>query len=400
MTRTVVRALAFAAVFPASLAAQVTVREETLTIPTYALGPAERDPLFYTGENYQGAQRHIYPYAAQEALTDRREPHSYKALVLENEYLRVTVLPELGGRVFSAVDKTNGYDFVYHQHVIKPARIGMLGAWISGGIEWDVFHHHRATTFMPVDYALASNPDGSKTIWVGEQERRQRMRWMVGLTLRPGRSYLEATVRLANRTPLPETMLYWANVAVHADSQYEAIFPPSVRVATFHGKGVFTTWPIGSGEYAGGVDYSGVDLRWWKNHPNPTSFFAWQLGEDFSGGYDHGRDAGIVHVADHRIVAGAKLWEWGPGDAGRLWDSRILTDSDGPYAELMAGAYSDNQPDYSWFAAYDTRTFTEHWYPVRGIGGFKNANVDAAVNLEVATDSAAVGFAVPMSIPR
>jgi tetratricopeptide (TPR) repeat protein len=275
----------------------------------------------------------------------------------------------------------------------------MLGAWISGGIEWDVFHHHRATTFMPVDWAVRANDDGSKTVWVGEQERRQRMRWMVGLTLRPGRSSLEATVRLINRTPLPETMLYWANVAVHADSQYQAIFPPSVRIATFHGKTVFTTWPIGSGTYAGGVNYSGVDLSWWKNHPNPTSFFAWHLGEDFSGGYDHGKDAGIVHVGDHRVLIGAKLWEWGPGDAGRLWDSRILTDSDGPYAELMVGAYSDNQPDYSWFAPYGVREFTHRWYPVRGIGGFTNANTDGAVNLDVARDTALVGFAVTSARP-
>ncbi len=375
-------------------AAPVRASEETIEIPTYLVGPAEPDPLFYTGEQYQGAQRHLFPYPAQDALSDRREPRRYTALVLENEYLRVTVLPELGGRVFSAVDKTNGYDFVYHQHVIKPARIGMLGAWISGGIEWDVFHHHRATTFMPVDYAIASGQGGSRTVWVGEQERRQRMRWMVGLTLRPGRSYLEATVRLANRTPMRETMLYWANVAVHADSQYQAVFPPSVRIATFHGKGVFTTWPIGSGVYAGGVDYTGVDLIWWRNHPSPTSFFAWNLQEDFSGGCDHGKDAGIVHVGDHHLLIGAKLWEWGPGDAGRLWDSRILTDSDGPYAELMVGAYSDNQPDYSWFAPYGVWEFTELWYPVRGIGGFKNANADAAVNLEVASDTAAVSFAV------
>jgi len=394
--------VAFAQLPPTQRAATSSVRvwQDTIRIPTYAIGRPEPDPLFYTGEQYQGAQRHIYPYAAQDQLTDDRAPRPYIALHLENEYLRITVLPELGGRVFSAVDKANGYDFVYHQHVVKPALIGMLGAWISGGIEWDVFHHHRATTFMPVDYALRASPDGSGTIWVGEQERRQRMRWMVGMTLRPGRAVLDVTVRLINRTPLAETMLYWANVAVHADSQYQAIFPPSVRIATFHGKGVFTTWPTGSGFYAGAVDYTGVDLSWWKNHPSPTSFFAWNLQEDFSGGYDHGRDAGIVHVGDRHVLTGAKLWEWGPGEAGRLWDSRILTDSDGPYAELMVGAYSDNQPDYSWFAPYGVREFTEHWYPVHGIGGFKNATLDGAINLEIAHDTATLAVYATSALRR
>jgi len=374
--------------------------QDTVAIPTYVLGPADPHPIFYEGQEYQGAQRHVYPYALQDALTDRRETRTYTALHLENEYVRITVLPELGGRLFAATDKTNGYEFFYRQHVIKPALIGMLGAWISGGIEWCVFHHHRATTFMPVDYALASGPDGGRTIWVGELERRQRMRWMVGMTLRPGSSVLEVTVRLLNRTPQPETMLYWANVAVHANDRYQVVFPPSVRLATFHSKNVFTRWPIGSGVYAGGVDYTGVDLSWWRNHPNPTSFFAWDLEEDFSGGYDHGREAGVVHVGDHHVLAGAKLWEWGPGQAGTLWDSRVLTDSDGPYAELMVGAYSDNQPDYSWFDAYGVREFTHHWYPVRGIGGFTNATVHAAVNLRVADGSATVGFHTTSRHPR
>ena len=377
---------------PAQRGQAVRAWQDTIAIPTYAVGPADPHPVFYEGQEYQGAQRHVYPYALQDVLTGRRETRRYVALNLENEYVRITVLPELGGRLFAATDKTNGYEFFYRQHVIKPALIGMLGAWISGGIEWCVFHHHRATTFMPVDFALASEPDGGGTIWVGELERRQRMRWMVGVTLRPGSSVLEATVRLLNRTPQSETMLYWANAAVHANDRYQAIFPPGVRLATFHSKNVFTRWPVGSGAYAGGVDYTGVDLSWWRNHPNPTSFFAWDLEEDFSGGYDHGREAGVVHVGDHDVLSGAKLWEWGPGEAGTLWDSRILTDGDGPYAELMVGAYSDNQPDYSWFGAYGVREFTHRWYPVRGTGGFTNATAEAAVNLRVEGGSASVGF--------
>lgn len=374
-------------------AAQGDVRiwEEQMVIPTYRVGAPDPNPIFYSKESYQGAQKRVYPYALQDRLTHVREEQSYTALNLENEYVKLTVLPDIGGRLFAATDKTNGYDFFYRQQVIKPALIGMLGAWISGGIEWCAFHHHRNTTFMPVDYSLAEKPDGSKTIWLGETERRHRMRWLVGLTLHPGRSYVEATVKLFNRTPQPHSILYWANVAVHVNEDYQIIFPPSVQVATHHSKIDFTTWPIAQGRYLGG-DYTGVDLSWWKNMPNPNSFFAWNLQEDFMGGYDHGRQAGVVHVANHHLVCGAKLWEWGKGEAARLWDS-ILTDNDGPYVELMVGAWSDNQPDYSWIKPYETKVIKQYWYPVRQIGGFKNANLNGAVNLELKPDNqAAFGF--------
>jgi len=369
----------------------VKIWEEPLTLPTYRLDSPDLNPMFYTHESYQGAEKRIYPYPIQDKVTDIREDKTYNVLYLENDYIRLSVLPQIGGRLFSAVDKTNNYEIFYHQHVIKPALIGMLGAWISGGIEWCVFHHHRNTTLMPVDYTLAENPDGSKTIWFGEFERRHRMKWIIGITLYPDKSYIEAKVLLFNRTAFPHSILYWANVAVHVNDDYQIIFPPSVQVATYHSKNDFAHWPI-SNEVYRGVDYKGVDLSWWKNHPEPVSFFAWDLKEDFFGGYDHGKQAGVVHVGNHHIVCGAKLWEWSPGPFGRMWD-KILTDTNGPYAELMAGACSDNQPDYSWIKPYEVKTFKQYWYPVRGIGGFKNANINAAVNLQVEPNSIArIGF--------
>ncbi len=383
--------LVFAGAGTASLAESgVRVWEEDVVMPSYRLDPPDRNPMFYRGESYQGAQKRIYPYPFQEHVTNHREDETFRFVFLENEFIKVSILPEIGGRLFSALDKTNGYEIFYHQSVIKPALIGMLGAWISGGIEWCVFHHHRDTTHMPVDYTLAENPDGSATVWFGETERRHRMRWLIGITLHPGQSLIEATVRLFNRTPTPHSMLYWANVAVHSEEDYQIIFPPSVRFVTYHSKIDFAHWPVADGEYRG-VDYRGVDLSWWKNHPEPISFFAWDLREDFMGGYDHGRRAGVAHVGNHHIVSGAKLWEWGPGPRGRMWD-RILTDTDGPYTELMVGAYSDNQPDYSWIKPYEVRSFRQYWYPIREIGGIKNANRDAAVNLELNEKGVLLGF--------
>jgi tetratricopeptide (TPR) repeat protein len=360
----------------------VSLRREIWTIPTYLPGPPEKLPMFYFGRAYQGAQGPIYPYPFLDVLTDERVDKAYTALILENDYVRYCVLPEVGGRIFEAIDKTDGYHFFYRQQVIKPALIGMLGAWISGGVEWNIPHHHRATTFLPVDWTTTESGDGAKTIWVGELELRHRMRWLVGLTLRPGTSALEVSIRIINRTPFAHSALCWANAAVHANENYQVVFPPSTQLATFHGKNQFCRWPV-SHEFYNGVDYSrGVDLSWWKSHPSPTSFFAFGSEEDFFAGYDHGRASGVVFVGDHTSVPGKKLWTWGTGSEGARWE-KILTDADGPYLELMFGSFSDNQPDYSWVSPGEVKSVTQHWYPLRSVGAVKNANSRGACNLEV-----------------
>ncbi len=364
-----------------------TVRlwEAPLSIPTYAVGEPEKNPIFFTGRTYQGAKGPMYPYPLLDKLSTEKRDKSYRAINLQNPYLDVTVLPELGGRIFSGQDRTNGYDFIYRQHVIKPALIGMVGAWISGGAEWDLPHHHRASTFMTADCYTTQNPDGSATIWVGETEWRHRMRWTVGITLFPDRSYIETAITLRNRTPLVNSFLCFTNMAVHATPDYQVIFPPETQFGVQHAKSEFVHWPIARESY-GGQDFrqgaERVDVSWWKNHANWISIFAWNHRDDFFGGYDYGRDAGIAHVADHHVAPGKKFFEFGNGTPGQMYD-KILTDTDGPYLELMAGAYSDNQPDYSWIQPYEVKAVKQYWYPLRGLGGLKKANRDAALNLEV-----------------
>ena len=188
-----VLALAVTGLVPASaFAASVTVTEVDETIPTYLSGPPDPNPMFYFGAVSQGAEGRVYPYPLYNNLTNRKADQTYRLVYLENEYVKIGIAPGIGGRLFSALDKTNGYDFVYRQHVIKPALIGLIGAWISGGIEWNIPHHHRASTFLPVQYRTEENTDGSKTVWVGGLEIRDRMRWAVGYTLHPGSSVLTA----------------------------------------------------------------------------------------------------------------------------------------------------------------------------------------------------------------
>jgi tetratricopeptide (TPR) repeat protein len=361
--------------------APVNIHEEPLVLPTYEIGPPDLEPMFYAGRDYQGAQGAIYPYGLYDNLLDVRGNKTYQADFLENKYIKICVLPELGGRVMSATDKTNRYDYVYRQTEIRPALIGMLGAWISGGMEWNIPHHHRASSYLPVDHRLVKNPDGSSTIWIGEVELRHRMEWAVGITLYPDKSYMKITTTLVNRTPFVNSFLDFTNTSVHANENYQVIFPPDTQFAVYHAKVQFARWPI-SHEVYQGVDYTqGVDLSWWKNHPAPVSFFAWNFDGDFFGGYDHGKNAGIIGVQDHNVSPGAKFFEWGNGPEGRLWDK--VLDSRGDYLELMSGNFSDNQPDYSWIQPSETKVATAYWFPIRGIGGAKNANLNGAVNLEL-----------------
>jgi tetratricopeptide (TPR) repeat protein len=370
---------------------QVSLTEQELVLPTWTVDPPDKNPMFFNRESYQGASRVIYPYALNDVISDEATDHAWKVLVLENEYIKLYITPEIGGKLYYATDKTDGYNFIYKNDVVRPSNIGMLGAWVSGGIEWCVLHHHRVTTFLPVDYTTTENSDGSKTIWIGETELRQRMRWTIGITVFPGKSYFMAEVKITNPTPYTHSFLYWANVAAHTNKDYQVIFPPSVDVATFHAKNVFTHWPISTEVYNGQDFTAGVDVSWWKNSPGSNSFFAYDLKEDFMGGYDHGLDMGTVHIGDHNIVKGAKLWEWGSGPRGQATEAR-LTQKAGPYVEIMTGAFSDNQPDYSWIRPYEVKSFRQYWYPVKDIEGFKNANLNGALNLEKRDDRVFLGF--------
>lgn len=360
---------------------KVIIKEEKMVLPTYLVDPPDLNPRFYEGRAYQGAQGRIYPYPIYESLSDKRIDKEYTMVLLENEYIRIEVLPEIGGRLFGAIDKTNGYTYIYRQHVIKPGLIGMLGAWISGGIEWNFPHHHRANAFMPVEYELRENEDGSATLWIGELEIRHRMRFTMGITVFPGKSYFEVTFNPLNGTPLAHSFLYFANTGVHTNEDYQVIFPPNTQYGTYHGKNQFISWPI-SHEVYNRVDYTeGVDVSWWKNHPEWTSIFAWNYEDDFIAGYDHGKEAGTLLYSNHNIGPGKKFWTWSTGPRGKLWDE-ALTETDGPELELMIGGFSDNQPDYSWMQPFESKLIRQYWYPIRNLGGVKNANLNAAMNIE------------------
>lgn len=375
----------------------VRCTEEVVVIPTYPVQQPDANPMFFEGRVYQGSSGKVYPNPFTDRVSLEKKDTAYRAVFLENEYIQLMILPDIGGRIHTGLDKTNQYDFFYRQNVIKPALVGLLGPWISGGVEFNWPQHHRPSTYMPVHYSIEEEPDGSRTVWLSEHDPMLRMKGMVGIRLTPGKAIVEARARLYNRTPLPQTFLWWANVGVRVHDQYQAYFPPDVTFVADHAKRAMSSFPIAQNEYYG-VDYRpGTDIRWYKNIPVPTSYMVTQSKYDFCGGYDHQREAGLVHTSNHFIAPGKKLWTWGNAEFGYAWD-RNLTDEDGPYVELMAGAFTDNQPDFSWLQPYETKTFSQYWYPIQKIGPAKNANTEAAVNLELSEEGIDVG--VSLTSPR
>lgn len=361
---------------------------EAVTIPTYEVGTPEKNPIFLEKRVYQGSSGVVYPYPVIESIADERTDKEYNAIYLENEYIKVMLLPELGGRVQMAYDKVKERHFVYYNHVVKPALVGLAGPWISGGIEFNWPQHHRPSTYMPVDATIEEHPDGSVTVWINEMERMFHQKGMAGFTLRPGCAYLEIQGRLSNRTPLPQTFLWWANPAVEVGDHYQSVFPPDVNAVFDHGKRAVSSFPIATGTYYK-MDYStGVDISNYKNIPVPTSYMAVNSKYDFEGGYENDTHGGMLHVASHHYSPGKKQWTWGNGDFGRAWD-RCLTDNDyeeapgvfRPYIELMAGVYTENQPDFTWLMPYEEKQFTQYFMPYRELGIVKQATKDLVMNI-------------------
>lgn len=406
---------------PPSQTAPVKAWSEPVVFPTYAPAPADLNPMFLEKRVYQGSSGRVYPLPFIDRIATEPCDRSWKALHIENEYVRVMVLPEIGGRIHVGLDKTNNYDFFYRQNVIKPALVGLAGPWVSGGVEFNWPQHHRPATYIPVDFEIEESADGSRTIWCSDHDPLTRLKGMHGVCLYPDRAYIELKVRLYNRTPFVQTFLWWANAGTHVHEQYQSFFPPDVHFVADHARRAISTFPLCDGRYYG-VDYGarardGVpaaarparylppgsyapnDLSWYANIPVPTSYMAVHSNGDFSGGYDHARRAGLIHVANHHISPGKKQWTWGNHEFGYAWD-RNLTDNDGPYIELMAGVYTDNQPDFSFLAPGETKTFSQFWYPIQNIGPVQEANTEAAVSLSREDNLARIGICTTRSFRR
>ncbi len=370
------------------------IERKKIKIPTYPIGSAEPLPLFFEKRPYQGASGKLYPIPYVTNFSDERVDVEYDGITLENDYIRVELLPEIGGKINRAYDKTSDYDFIYYNKVIKPAMVGLAGPWVSGGIEFNWPQHHRPTTFMPVDVEIGEKGK-EKFAYMGEIDYFHNMKGMVKVSVDDDHSYVKAEITVYNGTSEPHPFMWWANLAVEVNDDYNIVFPPDVECVNDHDRRAILEWPVAKGIYktARPFDYGeGTDIHSFPAVKVPCSFLIskGQSDADFVSGYDMGRQCGVVTVANHHVAPGKKLWTWGDSKFGAKWCDN-LTDDGSRYVELMTGCYTDNQPDFTWIAPYETKTFEQYWYPVKTIGETKAANREAACNLEKTENGFFVG---------
>ena len=360
--------------------------QKKIKMKTYQTGKVNEVPYFIEKKQYQGASGKVYPLLVIDQISDEVIEKEYDMIYLENDYISVHLLPEIGGKVAGAKAKWDGYEFIYENIVVKPALIGLAGPWVSGGVEFNWPQHHRPTTYMPMEYMLQENGDSSVTCFMGEAEPFEHMRATVAVTVHPDTSLMEVKAVVTNCTDHALPFMWWNNTAVRVHEEYKAIFPPDIEYGSDHDRRAIISFPVMKGRFetARPYDYGkGTDTSWFGNVKVPTSVMI-PRGEtkmNFLGGYDYKKDAGTVIISDYHTSPGKKIFTWGNSEFGKKWCEN-LTDNDDRYIELMTGVYTDNQPDFAYIEPGETKNFTTFWYPIRGIGGISNAGINGAIRLE------------------
>ena len=345
---------------------QVHVWEGVLKLPTYEEGAPSPNPPF----DQFSTGRFNYPYTLRNEITNTRVEHEWRAVYLENEYLKCSVLPDIGGHLYTCVDKISGQPVFYANPSIKKARIGYRGAWAAFGVEFNFPVSHNWVSMSPVNYAFAEHPDGSASVTVGNIDRVYGMEWTVELTLRPASTVLEQRVTLSNRSDVRHRFYWWNNAGVEVWDDSRIQYPQ--RFAAAHGFAEVQRWP---------VDAQGKDLSVIRNQTDgPVSLFTHGSREDFMGVWNPHTNTGTAHFAEYLQVPAKKIWSWGVDADGLDW-RKALSDNDSAYVELQAGLFR-NQETYAFLEPRQAISFKEYWLPVRDTGGISRANLAGVVHLE------------------
>lgn len=348
-----------------SAVGQVRVWQGTLNLPTYEEGAPDTNPPFDQYAN----DRFNYPYTLRHNLTNRRVDHAWRALFLENEYLKCSVLPDIGGHLYTCTDKISGKPMFYANPSIKKADVSYRGAWAAFGIEFNFPVSHNWVTVSPVDFSYKQNEDGSASVQVGSVDRVYGMQWTVELVLRPHSTVLEEKVTLNNRSDVRHRFYWWNNAGVQVWDDSRIQYP--MRFAASHGFREVQPWP---------VEADGNDLSVIKNHTKgPVSLFVHGSREPFMGVWHPHTNAGVVHYADYDQLPAKKIWSWGVDADGLDW-RKALSDNNSAYVEVQAGLFR-NQETYAFLEPRQTIRFSEYWMPVRDIGGISRANLSGVIHL-------------------
>jgi tetratricopeptide (TPR) repeat protein len=349
--------------------------EDSKVIPTSEEGLPDPNPPF---DLFTTSGRFNYPYTLRHNLVDRRVPRKWRTLNLENEYLKCTALPDLGGHLYTCVDKINGTSMFYANPTIKFARIAYRGMWAALGIEFNFPVSHNWMTVSPVDFAMTRDADGGASVWVGNIDRAYGMQWRVQLTLRPGRDYLEQRTTLYNRSDARHRFYWWTNAGVEVWDDSRILYPMEFTAA--HGFADIDTWPVN----AAGVDQSIVGNQKY----GPVSRFSYGSREPYMAVYHPHTRSGVVHYSSTLDLPAKKIWSWSSDEDGLDWRT-ALSDNNSAYVEIQAGLFRD-QETYGFLEPQETRVFTEYWIPIRELGGVSRANPDAVLNLSRQADGTAL----------
>jgi tetratricopeptide (TPR) repeat protein len=363
--------------------AQVRVWQGTLTLPTYQEGPPDPNPPF---DQYANG-RFDYPYTLRHNLTNRRVDQAWRAVFLENEYLKCSVLPDIGGHLYTCTDKISGKPMFYANPSIKKADISYRGAWAAFGIEFNFPVSHNWVTASPVDFAFGQRDDGSAYVQVGNVDRVYGMQWSVELVLRPHSTLLEERVALNNRSDVRHRFYWWNNAGIQVWDDTKIEYP--MRFTASHGFTDVEPWPI---------EADGNDLSIVKNHTKgPVSLFAYGSREPFMCVWHPHTNTGVVHYADYEQLPAKKIWSWGSDPDGLDW-RKALSDNDSAYVEVQAGLFR-NQETYAFLEPRQTIKFPEYWMPVRDIGGISRANLTGVVHLSRQESALVAALNVNHAVP-
>lgn len=363
-------------------AQSVSIKNELVSLPTYNYGKGNPVPIL--AENPK-----IYPYFKFEEYEHSPKSKNWKVVTLENDYIKVMVLPEIGGKVWGAIEKSTGEEFLYKNEVIKFRNIAMRGPWTSGGIEFNfgIIGHHPATA-TAVDYLTRTNADGSVSCIVGNLDLPSNTRWTVEIRLEKDKAYFETNASWYNASPLTESYYNWMTAAAVATNDLEFFIPGNAYVEH---NGDAHPWPI---------DKEGRNLAMYKNNNFGPAKSYHVVGEynDFFGGYYHDRNFGFGQWSPYEEMPGQKLWLWALSRSGGIWED-LLTDADGQYIEFQAGRLFDqysagatNPISQVGFDPYMMDRWSEIWFPIKEIGGMEDASKHAVLNVELENGVVTVGI--------
>lgn len=351
-------------------AQQATVTETVETVKTYPF--SDPDPVADPSDLF-------YPYFRFDGFSAKGTDRQWKVVSLENDYIKLTLFPEIGGKIWGAVDKTTGKEFIYNNHVVKFRDIAMRGPWTSGGIEFNFgIIGHAPTSSTPVDYVTRQKPDGSVSCYVSSYELVTRTLWTVEVNLPKDKAYFTTTTTWHNSSSIDQPYYQWMNAGYPAAGNVEFCYPGTNYIG--HG-GELHSFPL---------DEQGRDISWYEKNDfgNSKSYHIVGKYNDFYGAYWHDNDFGSIHHAGYDEKLGMKIFLWGLSREGGIWED-LLTDTNGQYIELQSGRMY-NQPasnssltpyKHTAFGPQATDRWTEYWFPVKGIKGVSKASRIGALNV-------------------